>query len=106
MVSPGAHDRAADRRADRDRRERERNLKTADAVVKAMMIEGVALCVTHLPNRSQWQLSDGAQVSEVVATLAIAHPHVVGVGDSLIGDPSLSQTFKYFKTQKEEEPTI
>ena len=94
----------ADRHANRERRKKERDLKTADAVLRAMQVEGAALFVTHLPNTSLWQLSNGAQVSEAVARIMVKLPNVIGVGDCLIDDRNASQTFRFVETEKEEEP--
>jgi hypothetical protein len=94
----------ADRHANRERRKKERDLKTADAVLRAMQVEGVALYVTHLPNTSLWQLSNGTQVPEAVARVVVELPNVIGVGDCLIDDRNASQTFRFVETEKEEEP--
>jgi hypothetical protein len=96
---------AADQRAIRQQRKRERDLKTADAVLEVMRVEGAALYVTHLPNRSLWQLSDGTQVPEAVARIVVMLPNIIGVGDALIDDRRSSQTFRFFEAEKEEEPT-
>jgi hypothetical protein len=89
-----------DRRAAREQQKHERNLKTADAVIKAMRGEGVALFVTHLANTSLWQLSDGTQVSEAAAGIVIAHPNIIDVGDCLIGDRRASQTFRFIEPEE------
>jgi hypothetical protein len=73
-----------DRRAAREQRRQENSRNTADAILKAMTVEGMTVCVTHLPNTSQWQLSNGASVSEDVAGLVIARPEIIGIGDTLL----------------------
>jgi hypothetical protein len=92
---------AIGRRAARARRRRERNLKTADAVLKAMQAEGIALYVTHLPNTSLWQLDDGTQISEAAARIVVTHPNIIGVGDCLIDDRNASQTFRFVEEEGE-----
>jgi hypothetical protein len=94
---------ALTRRALRQQRKRDLDSQTARAVVEAMRSKGVALFATNLPNSVSWELHDGTPVTEAVAKLVLANPHVAGVGDCLIGDRRASQTFRYH--EQEEAPT-
>jgi hypothetical protein len=69
-----------------------------------MRTRGLTLNLTHRRTQSVWQLSNGAVVAPEVAEKVVACPSVVGVGDTLLDDNRLSQTFRYIE-QKEEEPT-
>jgi hypothetical protein len=74
------------------RRQNQRAL-TEEKILAAMR-GGACL---HRCNRRQrviWALSTGEFVTPEAAADVLCAPHVVGVGDSLLG-PELSQTFRY-----------
>ena len=93
----------ADRHANRERRKKERDLKTADAVLRAMQVEGAALFVTvcRTPRSgSSRTVRKYRKPSKIMVKL----PNVIGVGDCLIDDRNAAQTFRFVETEKEEEP--
>jgi hypothetical protein len=64
------------------------------------MQRGASLHMSFGRDGRSWMLSDGDCISDAVALLVLAHPSVVGVGDSLFAGSS-SQTFRYLAVEKE-----
>jgi ABC-type cobalamin transport system ATPase subunit len=65
-----------------------------------MRVHGLTLNVTNRQAQSVWQLSNGAVVAPEVAQRVIADRSVVGVGDTLLDDRRLSQTFGYIEREE------
>jgi hypothetical protein len=66
----------------------------ADKIVHAMRRKRLTLNVSFERPRRKWFLSDGAHVADAVAQIVVAHPEIVGVGDTLFADGGSSQTFR------------
>jgi hypothetical protein len=56
---------------------------------------GASLHFSHDRGRPSWRLSTGNTLTREVAEEVTRDPHVVGVGDSLFSDLSMSQTFRW-----------
>jgi hypothetical protein len=85
----------SDRRADRKR----------DDVRRALgaMKKGAALHLFYERGRAAWRLSTGIFITPDIADAITHNPNVVGVGDSLFGDRSTSQTFRWTDLETDHE---
>jgi hypothetical protein len=71
-------------------------LEKADSVLREMAA-GNSLYLMHTQEGDVWRLSNGKYVSDSIAKLVVASGSVVGVGDCLFRDESLSQTFRWWR---------
>ena len=71
-------------------------MEKADHVPREMA-GGQSLYLMHTQEGDVWRLSNGKYVSASIARLVIASGSVVGVGDCLFRDESLSQTWRWWR---------